>query len=216
MERDLLQCYPALACVEPRPSQLPASCGPHAVGAGRQLFAVGQPCSGFPLVLSGEVQVVRESGDGRVLELYRVAPGEMCLVSSASLFHQRPLAGTGIVTQPAELLLVAPDIFRHWLEQPEFRFHVLGLFAERLADLAALVDAIAFRRLDQRLAAALLGRGPELATTHQALADRLGTAREIVSRLLRRFEEQGWVRLSRERISIIDSAALRAHVGDGA
>ena len=60
------------------------------------------------------------------------------------------------------------------------------------------------------LATALLGRGTHLALTHQALADELGTVREIVSRLLRRFEREGWVSLSRERIQIADSAALRA------
>jgi CRP/FNR family transcriptional regulator, anaerobic regulatory protein len=80
-----------------------------------------------------------------------------------------------------------------------------------MADLTSLVDAIAFHRLDQRLAGALLGHGRELATTHQALADDLGTVREMVTRLLRRFEREGWVELSRERIRILDSAALRAH-----
>src|SRR5690606_6943254 len=95
-------------------------------------------------------------------------------------------------------------------ETPVFRNEVLGLFAERMADLTGLIDAIAFQRLDQRLAAALLGRGQDLALTHQALADELGTVREIVSRLLRRFEREGWVELAREHIHIRDSAALRA------
>jgi CRP/FNR family transcriptional regulator len=79
-----------------------------------------------------------------------------------------------------------------------------------LADLMALVEAVAFQRLDQRLAAALLGHGPVVHATHQSLADQLGTAREIVSRLLQRFERAGLVRLSRERIDILDAAGLRA------
>ena len=74
---------------------------------------------------------------------------------------------------------------------------------------AGLIDAVAFRKLDQRLAAALLGHGSDLATTHQALADELGTVREIVTRLLRRFEREGWVELAREHIRIVDSGALR-------
>ena len=78
-----------------------------------------------------------------------------------------------------------------------------------MADLTGLIDAVAFRKLDQRLAAALLGRGQDLSITHQQLADELGTVREIVTRLLRRFEREGWVRLGREHIHIIDSAALR-------
>jgi CRP/FNR family transcriptional regulator, anaerobic regulatory protein len=74
----------------------------------------------------------------------------------------------------------------------------------------ALVEAVAFQRLDQRLAAALLGHGSSVATTHQALADQLGTAREIVTRLLKRFERAGHVRLARERIDIVDPTTLRA------
>ena len=78
-----------------------------------------------------------------------------------------------------------------------------------MSDLTALIDAIAFHKLDQRLAAALLGHGQALHTTHQALADELGTVREIVTRLLRRFERDGWVSLGREHIQIIQSAGLR-------
>ena len=73
----------------------------------------------------------------------------------------------------------------------------------------ALAEAVAFQRLDQRLATALLGRGAIVNATHQALADELGTVREIVTRLLRRFERAGWIALARERIELIDPAALR-------
>ena len=161
------------------------------------------------MVLEGEVKVARRSSDGRELELYRVQPGELCLVSSACLFRSLPLSAHGVTTKPSTLLLIPPELFMRWLDAPAFRDEVLGLFAERMADLTALVDAVAFKRLDRRLAAALLGHGPELQTTHQALADALGTVREIVSRLLQRFEREGWIALARERIRILDSAALR-------
>ncbi|MES2879753.1 MAG: Crp/Fnr family transcriptional regulator, partial [Pseudomonadota bacterium] len=163
----------------------------------------------FPLVLEGEIKVSRSSGDGRSLELYRVVPGELCLVSSACLFRTQPLSAHGITTKASTLLLIPPDIFTRWLETPAFRNEVLGLFAERMADLTCLVDAVAFHKLDRRLAAALLGRGTHLAMTHQALADELGTVREIVTRLLRRFEREGWVALGREQIQIVNGAALR-------
>jgi CRP/FNR family transcriptional regulator len=138
-----------------------------------------------------------------------VVPGELCLVSCACLFRTQPLSAHGITTKASTLLVIAPDIFRRWLETPAFRNEVLGLFAERMADLTSLVDAVAFHKLDRRLAAALLGRGPQLALTHQALADELGTVREIVTRLLRRFEREGWVALGREQIQIVNGAALR-------
>lgn len=202
--------YPALAHVVPALTELGPAAGPLSVPAGAVLFDENAPCQGFPLVLNGEVKVSRHSSDGRSLELYRVLPGELCLVSSASLFRGQPMMAQGITTRPTTLLLIPPPVFTRWLESPAFRNDVLGLFAERMADLAGLIDAVAFHRLDQRLAAALLGRGPDLALTHQALADELGTVREMVTRLLRRFEREGWVELARERIHICNSAALRA------
>jgi CRP/FNR family transcriptional regulator len=191
-------------------AELGSGVGPMTVPAGTVLFDENAPCQGFPMVLDGEVRVSRDSGDGRSLELYRVVPGELCLVSSACLFRSQPLSAHGVTTKPTTLLLVPPPVFAQWLETPAFRNEVLGLFAERMADLTGLIDAVAFRKLDQRLAAALLGHGSDLSTTHQRLADELGTVREIVTRLLRRFEREGWVELARERIRITDSAALRS------
>ena len=202
--------YPALAQVVPSLKSLGTAIGPMAVPASTVLFNENSPCQGFPLVLEGEVKVSRNSSDGRALELYRVVPGELCLASSACLFRSQPLSANGMATKPTTLLLIPPPVFMQWLETPGFRDAVLGLFAERMSDLTGLIDAIAFQKLDQRLAAALLGRGQELALTHQELADEVGTVREIVSRLLRRFEREGWVELSGERIQIRNSAALRA------
>jgi CRP/FNR family transcriptional regulator len=204
-----LACYPSLAFVSPQLAELPASCGPHQVEEGSVLFKARSPCQGFPLVLEGEVKVFQTSPDGRSLELYRVTQGELCLVSAASLFRQQPMLATGVAARATTLLLVPGGVFLRWLEQPAFRADILGLFAQRMADLSGLVEAVAFHKLDQRLAAALLGHGPELATTHQELAAQLGTVREIVSRLLHRFAQDGWVELGRERIRILNSAALR-------
>jgi CRP/FNR family transcriptional regulator len=206
---DPADLYPALAQVQPSLAALGNSIGPMEVPAGTVLFNENAPCQGFPLVLTGEVKVSRHSGDGRSLELYRVVPGELCLVSSACLFRTAPLSAQGITTKPTTLLLIPPATFNQWLTTPSFRDEVLGLFAERMADLTGLIDAVAFHKLDQRLAAALLGRGQDLALTHQTLADELGTVREIITRLLRRFEREGWVTLARERIHISNSAALR-------
>lgn len=207
---DPVSLYPALTQVAPTLESLGQTVGPMTVPAGTVLFDENSPCRGFPLVLEGEVKVSRHSGDGRSLELYRVVPGELCLVSSACLFRSTPLSAQGITTRPTTLLLIPPPIFNQWIATPAFRDNVLGLFAERMADLTGLIDAVAFHKLDQRLAAALLGRGQDLALTHQTLADELGTVREIITRLLRRFEREGWVELSRERIHISNSAALRA------
>lgn len=208
----LLALYPVLGelPVAVRDEVLATQAQQASAPAGTLLFDEGAPCRGFPLVLSGAVRVARGAPNGRSLELYRVTPGELCVVSTSCLFGQRPMAAHGETTEPTELILLAPAGFERWAAFEPFRRFVFGLFADRLADLMALAEAVAFQRLDQRLAAALLGHGATLKLTHQALADELGTAREIVTRLLRRFELAGWVSLGRERIELRDAAALRA------
>ena len=194
------------------PFALPA---PVTVPAGMVLFDEATPCGGFPLVLDGEVRVARGTPRGRCIELYRVGPGEICVVSTAALLGHAPMPAHGVTAVPTQLLLLSPATFEAWTGHLPFRRHVLGLFAGRLAEVITLTEAVAFQRLDQRLAAALLGRGAVMALTHQGLADELGTVREIVTRLLRRFERAGWVALGRERIEVADAPALR-RVAEGA
>jgi len=186
------------------------------VGAGTLLFEEGTPCQGFPMVLAGSVRVARGSPGGRSLELYRVTPGELCVVSASCLFGHAALAAHGQATEVTDLVMLSPAGFERWAGNAGFRRYVFGTFADRLADLMALAEAVAFQRLDQRLAHALLGRGAVVRATHQALADELGTVREIVSRLLKRFERAGWIAVSRERIDVLDSRALRAAAEGGA
>jgi CRP/FNR family transcriptional regulator len=179
------------------------------VPRGQLLFEEGAPCQGFPMVLSGEVRVARGEPGGRTMELYRVTPGELCVASTSCLFGQVPLVAHGQAAADTELVVLSPAAFDRWLAVAPFRRFIFGIFADRLADLMALVEAVAFQRLDQRLAGALLGRGNVVHGTQRALADELGTVREIVTRLLRQFERSGWIRTGRERIEILDSSALR-------
>ncbi len=202
---ELLTLYPALGAL---PALLPGL-APVSVPAGTQLFREADACQGFPLVLSGEVKVSRSAANGRELELYRVTPGELCLVSSASLFAEQLLSARGVTTCDTTLCVLAPADFQRALAEAGFRQYVLGLFAARMADLTALIEAIAFQRLDSRLAAALLGHGTTLKTTHQTIADELGTVIGVVTQVLHRFDRDGLVELSRESITIRDSAGLR-------
>lgn len=179
------------------------------VPPGTTLFEEQSPCQGFPMVLSGEVRVARGSAQGRSLELYRVGPGELCVVSASCLFGQQLLSAHGETTASTRLAVMSPAALDACCAHEPFRRFIFGVFADRLADLMALAEAVAFQRLDQRLAATLLGHGEVLQTSHQALADELGTVREMVTRLLRRFERNGWLALGRERIELKDAAALR-------
>jgi hypothetical protein len=130
-------------------------------------------------------------------------PGESCLLSGSCLLGHTNYVASGIAETEVELLILPPALFQALIAEDEsFRRHVFEVFGERLAALMQVVEAIAYQKLDQRLAALLVARtaDSEIHATHQALADDLGSVREIVSRLLRSFEDRGWVDLGRERV----------------
>lgn len=180
------------------------------VSAGAVLFEDGGPCRAFPLLIAGRVRVAKASTDGREIVLYRISPGQMCLLTSSCLLGEALYPARGITETAARLVAVGPELFHRMLSGDSgFRAKVFGLFAERMAELMGLVEEVAFGRLDHRLAALLAGRAPEVRETHQMLADELGSVRVVVSRMLREFEERGWVSLGRERIVVRDAAALK-------
>lgn len=183
------------------------------VPAGTVLFDDHQACEGFPFVVRGSIRVIKASASGRELPLYRVAPGETCVISSSCLLGHEDYNARGIAETDTELVLLPKAVFDELLAEPAFRSFVFHLFADRIADLMQLIEEVAFHKLDQRLAALLLGKGRLLHTTHQHLADELGSVREIVSRLLKGFAAQGLVKLSREQIEIVDAAGLRRVAG---
>jgi CRP/FNR family transcriptional regulator len=175
------------------------------------LFDASQPCRGFPLVLEGAVRVAKFAPNGREILLYRVEPGQGCILSGGCLLGHSDYTARGIAEEDVLLLSVPPAAFNDLMLGFEpFRRFVFGMYGGRLAEVMELVEEVAFRRLDERLAQLLVHRGPVLEATHQKLADELGSVREIVSRLLRSFEERGWVKLERERISVLDPKALAA------
>jgi CRP/FNR family transcriptional regulator len=178
------------------------------------LFRETEPCAGFPFILEGQVKVSRASSAGRELELYRVHPGEICVVSTGCLLGGTPMSARGVTVTGTRLAMVDRATLMDWTGFPPVRMFLLGLMADRMTELMALVEAVAFQRLDQRLAHALLGHGRLILATHQQLADELGTAREMVSRLLKRLEAQGTVRLGREQVEILDLARLKALAGE--
>lgn len=207
---ELAQCYPMLA-------ELPQAARDAVlaraqwlkVPVGTVLFDEHQACDGFPFVVSGSIRVIKAAPNGRELPLYRVTPGETCVISSSCLLGQAEYNARGIAETDTEMVMLPKAVFDDLLGEPAFRNFVFHLFADRIADLMQLIEEVAFHKLDQRLAAVLLGKGRIVHTTHQHLADELGSVREIVSRLLKGFAAQGLVRLAREQIEVVDAAGLR-------
>jgi len=207
----------ALARLYPVLAKLPTDLGGKVLGqmqtmivpTGTVLFDDRQACQGFPFVLTGGIRVVKPAANGRELPLYRVLPGESCIITSSCLLGHAAYNARGVAEGETSLALLPRALFDEMLAEPVFRDFVFHLFSERIAELMQLIEEVAFRKLDQRLAGLLLGKGRIVHATHQQLADELGSVREMVSRLLKGFAEQGLVRLSREQVEILDPAGLR-------
>jgi CRP/FNR family transcriptional regulator len=181
------------------------------VPVGTVLFTPGTQCQMFPLVLSGVVRVSRVGPKGRELPLYRVRPGESCVLTTTCLLGNTSYNATGIVETDLSVIAMPSDVFNRLLnEEPAFRLFVFGLFKDRVSELMQLVEEVAFRKLDQRLANLLVSMGNPVRVTHQQLADELGSVREMISRVLRSFEERGWVSLGREQIDVRDVDSLKS------
>jgi CRP/FNR family transcriptional regulator len=184
--------------------------------AGSVVFREREGCEGFPIVLAGRVRVARQLDNGREFLMYEVEPGESCVMSTGCLLGNALYNAHGQCLDDVELALIPRQLFdRLVAEHRPFREEVFALFNERLWRLMELVEAVGFQRLDQRLAAALLGKGQRVEMSHEQLARLLGVSRESVSRQLKQFEEQGWVRLGRSLIDILDPRALRSLAAHG-
>ena len=179
------------------------------VPRGETLFSRGDPCAALPFLLAGQVRVLRTTAEGKSIQLYTILPGEACVVSNGALLGALPFDATGIAATDIELAAVPAEVVDQLVAtEPAFRTFIFRLYGERIADLMGLVEAVAFQKLDQRLARLLVDRGPRVTATHQALADELGVAREMVSRVLRSFADRGLIEQQREVILIADALAL--------
>jgi CRP/FNR family transcriptional regulator len=187
---------------------------PQRLPAGSVVFAPGAACRAYLLVLSGSVRVQMVSQSGREIVLYRVAEGEACLLTTAYLLAGRPYAAEGVAETEIEAVAIPAERFDRLIAaSAPFRRFVFAAYGSRLTDMMMLVEEVAFRRLDIRLAGLLLARADgagQIGATHQALAAELGSAREVVSRQLKEFERAGMVTLGRGRIALSDPHRLRA------
>lgn len=210
MSARLGELYPVLSQLPPAlAARIDVEAQVMTVPGGTVVFDERQACQGFPFVLKGDIRVVKPAANGRELPLYRVLPGESCIITSSCLLGHTDYNARGIAEGETSLVLLPRLLFDELLAEPAFRNFVFHLFSERISELMQVIEEVAFRKLDQRLAGLLLGKGKLVHATHQQLADELGSVREMVSRLLKGFAEQGLVKLSREQVEILDPAGLR-------
>jgi CRP/FNR family transcriptional regulator len=179
----------------------------------RFVFHAGDLCQAFLILLDGEVRVQLTSASGREVTLYRIGPGGSCILTTSCLLSNEHYPAEAIAESDVEALAIPVSSFQSALESSQwFRRFVFDGFSSRLTSVIQKIEQIAFTAIDVRLAAVLLDldrKGVEK-ITHQDIAVELGTAREVVSRHLKRFESEGWVQLGRGQVSLTDRAQVEA------
>ncbi len=176
---------------------------------GTLIFDELQPCNAFPFILSGRIRIFKQSVNGRELSLYNVESGDVCIVSAGCLLGNEAYQASGLIKEDTILVMLTAGDFNELLSSPLFREFIFSLISKRILGLMQLVEEVAFHNLDRRLASLLIRQGRHLRTSHQELADELGTVREMITRVLNHFSDAGWLELGRERIEILDESALR-------
>lgn len=189
------------------------------IESGTGLLDEGAFCQALLLVESGSIRVFKVSPAGREITLYQVEPGESCVLGTSCVVNDLRYPAHAVSSQPTSALAVPAAIFRELYEtEPAVRAFVMNLFSRRLAALMLLVEEVAFRRMDARLAAFLVekssvssGISRPVEMSHEAIASHLGTAREVVSRVLQQFADEGLVRLERKKVILLRVRELSAY-----
>ncbi|OFY85312.1 MAG: Crp/Fnr family transcriptional regulator [Bacteroidetes bacterium RIFCSPLOWO2_12_FULL_35_15] len=177
--------------------------------AGCTMLSENSYIKNIPIVLSGSVKVMREDEDGREILLYYIKPGETCIMSVLGGINNETSKIKAIVEDKAEILMIPIEKANLLVQKfPAWNEFVLRLYNKRFEELLSVINAIAFQKIDQRILELLekkreLSGNNEINITHQQLADELGTAREVVSRLLKQLERDKKITLSRNKITIL-------------
>ena len=197
-------------------TRLSEAARPRAFSAGELIHNGDADCVGLLLVKSGRLRVFILSEDGREITLYRLLPGEICLFSASCMMPQIAFAVTVTAEAPSEVLVLPPDVYKAVMaESAPLANFTNELIAARFSDVMWLIEQILWKSFDRRLAAFLLAEAKlehsaTLHLTHETIANHMGTAREVVTRMLRYFQGEGWVKLARGTLQLTDEPSLRA------
>ena len=180
--------------------------------AGKVIYREGDPCNFFALINEGIVRVYKTSETGNEITLYRVGAGECCFLTASCVMQETKFPAIAVSEEELEAVMLPSSVLQEWVGiNPVWRKYVFSLLASRLSNVAERVDDVAFQRIDKRLAEFLMQKHKEniISMTHQSIALDLGTAREVVSRVLKDFEKDGIIRILRGKTEITDLPALQ-------
>ena len=208
------ELFPALSSGDPETRSVMDSSQLIKMSAGQQVFRAGSPCSNYVLLLEGSVRVQVIGENGREALLYRVLPGQSCVLTTCCILSGENYPAEGFTESPVQALAISKPAFDSALEAaPAFRRFVFVNLGGRIADVIARMEEVAFRPVESRLAMLLLSRSDSegcIRATHQEIAAELGTAREVVSRHLKRMESADVIELGRSVVKVRNIEALRS------
>ncbi|MEA4888069.1 MAG: Crp/Fnr family transcriptional regulator [Clostridiaceae bacterium] len=210
------QLFPVLTGLEPKVRQVLFAAGQIVdLPVGQMLMQQNQQCRFIPLVLTGQLRIFKLSPGGREMTLYRTGPGDTCLLSIACQLKDNDFPALAQVEEAARLFMLPAAVYHDVLDiLPAWKDFLILTLYRHLTESMETLESIAFSRTDHRLAAWLLARrsegSPVIRCTHEAIAIELGTAREVISRLLGELKNQGIVSLGRGKIEIIRPVDLEA------
>ena len=172
------------------------------------MLDIGDPILYMPLLLKGQLRVLREDAEGHELLIYYIRPGETCAMSLICCSGNAVSNVRAVAEEDSELLLLPIQIIDEWTTKyPSFKSFILKTYQKRFEELLNTIDSIAFHNLDDRLSQLLKQKsekeGSELKTTHQELANQLNSSREVISRLLKQMERKGKIQMGRNKITLL-------------
>jgi CRP/FNR family transcriptional regulator len=180
--------------------------------AGTVIFGPGKAPESLLLLLDGTVRVQQVAENGREIVLYRVQAGESCVLTTACLLAYEDYSAEGLAETAIRAVAIPRTVFEDLIARSGlFRRFVFTAYSKRITDLFLVIEEVAFKRIDIRLAQKLLELGRKtghIYLTHQQLAVELGSAREVISRQLNEFQRRGWISATRGDVHLTDIPAL--------
>lgn len=217
LDQDWRPLFPSLAGADPESQALLDKAPRVALEAGQAVFYAGAPCRDYMLLIGGGVRVQLIGEGGRETVLYRIRPGQSCVLTTCCVISGEDYPAEGFAESPVAALTIPKPTFDRALETaPAFRRFVFENLAGRIAEVVTRMEELTSRPVERRLVDFLLARAHDaLNATHQEIAAELGTAREVVSRHLKRLEEAGLVRLGRAHVEVRDRNGLERLLDPG-
>lgn len=212
---ELERCFPVWSKLTPRQQEtLSGAALDRTVPKGSVIHRDHLECTGLVLVGSGQLRAYILSEDGREVTIYRLLDGDVCLFSASCILHNIQFDVSIEAEKDTQVLVIPPEVYRALMEESApVANYTNDLMSSRFSEVMWRIEQIMWKSFDRRLASFLLEESAlegtdTLSITHEKIAQHLGSAREVVTRMLRCFQQEGLVKLSRSRVELLDRKGL--------